>query len=63
LEALVEHLSSWTLGWERGDDEKRGRIRGVCREALIRLNPGIDFESLIPGAKVAVLTYAETVGL
>jgi len=62
LEALVEHLSSWTLTWKGGLQERR-RIEGVWREALFRLNPGIDLENLTPGTKVSVLTYFETVKL
>ncbi|MGO8930875.1 MAG: hypothetical protein ACLQU3_28800 [Limisphaerales bacterium] len=63
LGALVEHLSSWTLGWETGGKDERQNIERVWRQALFRLNPSIDFEDLIPGTKMAVLTYAETVEL
>lgn len=64
LGSLIEHLSCWTLGWEDGTQEERQRIRQMWRDALLRLNPSVDFEArLEPETKIAVLTYAETVGL
>lgn len=59
LTALVEHLASWIPGWESVSKEKLQRIHGVWREGLLRLNTGMDFEHLIPGSKIEVLTYAE----
>jgi len=63
LAGIVEHLSSWTVGWETGGKEERQLIRNVWRQELVRLNPGIDPMNVNPGTKMAVLTYSETTGL
>jgi len=63
FEGLVEHLASWTLGWNSERKETRRNIVRMWRRGLARLNPGLLRGSLMTGTRVNVLTYAETVSL
>ncbi len=60
---IVDKLTEWTSGWESSGEKRREFMRSMWRLGLVQINPGVDFNHLIPDRRIYLLTYSEECNL
>ncbi|MCK4625862.1 MAG: outer membrane lipoprotein carrier protein LolA, partial [Phycisphaerae bacterium] len=60
FEKIVHHLATWSSGWDANKGNDRQIILKIWRKELTKLNPQLPKGKIPEGARIRLLTYAET---
>jgi hypothetical protein len=61
LDDVVYRQAVWSSGWSSRKDQQKTAL-GVWRDAILRLNPGLDPAEIREGARIELPTYGEISG-